>query len=250
MQEFKTKLSFKDYIGKIVNDFGISRDMYETAFSPVFEDLFDKDSKCVCLRKYYHSNILEIIIDELANIKKTNKKNFLTFFEDCQTLNNELNEVVQKIKINCSCTEKICIEEEHTKIDISKYPLFSALVEDKNLKVYKPELIASPQFIEFFGKNVGRHGLYFLYNTDRELLLIGKSENIGKELLNIIYERNIEGYVAVAYTKTISDIYVYENYYIIKEQPLLNTKNMAIDGLSINLKELTKSELVKIYENN
>ena len=250
MQSSKNKGQYKELIQKTVTSFGFSVDMYQSAFALVFEELFENDARCACLREFYKTNVPEIVVDELIKVKKSNKKNFLTFFEDCQTLNNELNELTHKIKRTCSCSDKTCNNAEHSKIDIAKFPLFNALVEDKNLKIYKKELIASPEFISFFETNTGKHGLFFLYNKDRELLFIGKSENLGKELLNIIYERNIEGYVAVAYTKTISDIHVYENYCIIREQPLLNTKNMAVDGLSFKLEELKKGELVKIYGNN
>jgi hypothetical protein len=249
MYTFNDKFQYKNHIGRIVTEFGISFEVYEKMFAQVFIEIFEKEVECRCLENYYNVSLSNQIINEISNIKKFNKKNFLILFEDCQALNNELNELVIKIKRTCNCTNKNCNEEDHKKIDISKYPLFSSVVENKNLKIFKPELVTSPKFIEFFEKNTGKHGLYFLYNIDKELLMIGKSADLGKSLLNIIYDRNIEGYVAVAYTKTISDIYVYENYYIIKEQPLLNTKDMDIDGLSFTLAELKKSELIKIYEN-
>jgi hypothetical protein len=250
MYTFIDKFQYKNHIGKIVADFGVSYEVYDKMFSKVFEELFEKEVECRCLENYYNVSLTNQIISELNNVKKTNKKNFLILFEDCQLLNNELNELVQRIKRICHCTNKLCNVEDHQKIDISKYLIFSAIVENKNLKVFKPELVTSPKFIEFFEQNIGKYGLYFLYNIDKELLMIGKSEDLGKSLLNIIYDRNIEGYVAVAYTKTLSDIYVYENYYIIIEQPLLNVKEMAVDGLSFKLKELKKSDLIKIYENN
>lgn len=250
MQNFSDKYHFKNQIGKLVSDLGIKHDVYEKVFANIFIELFEKEKKCPCLFNYYKVSISKQLILELNNIKKINKKNFLIFFEDCQKLNNELNELVIKINIICKCTDKNCDATGHTKIDLSRFPLFNAIVENGELKVFKPELITSSLFLELFQQNINKAGLYFLFNLDKELLFIGKSVNLGETFLNTIYDRNIDGYISLAYTKSRSDIHVYEPYYIINEKPLLNYSLLENDNLSVNLEPLEVTPLVKIYENN
>jgi hypothetical protein len=250
MQEFKDKYQFKNYIAKIVSDIDISQDVFDSIFSNVFFEIFEKEKQYPCIFNFYKTSIVEQIIREIKELKKENKKDFLLMFEDYQKLNNELNELILKIKIKCGSNFGNCNSNKDCKIDIKDYPLFYRCIERKDLKVFKPDLIPSAKFLNFFEKNAGKHGLYFLYNLRKELLFVGKSSNLGQNIINAVWEMNVDGYISVAYTKTKSDIHLYEPFYIIKEKPLLNTGIMESDELSIGLKPLKKSALIKIYENN
>jgi hypothetical protein len=250
MQSFTDKFQFKNYIAQALSDeINLNKDVFDRIFANLFLEIFEKEQKFPCIFKLNQISIAEQIVWEVKNIKKTNKKDFLLLFEDCQKLNNELNELVISVKKECghkgyNCNDKRC------NIDISRFPLFYRCIEHKDLKVFKPELVTSTGFIKFFEKNAGKYGLYFLYNLRKELIFIGKSTNLGQKLVEAIWDKNVDGYVSVAHTKSKSDIHLYEPYYIIKEKPMLNSDEIEADELTQELAPLEKSGLVKIYENN
>jgi hypothetical protein len=74
-----------------------------------------------------------------------------------------------------------------------------------------------------------------------------KSINLGNRVLSSIRERGAF-YVSVAFTKSKSDMHVYEPYYILKEKPQLNAEYQEFDKLTIKLKKLKRTDLLKIYK--
>jgi hypothetical protein len=250
MQGINDKYQFKNNIGKILADFGISHEMYEKVFAYIFLEIFEKHKQYSFIFSFYKINIIEQIIWEINDVKKHKKENLLLLLEDYQKLNNELNELVLKIKKDCVDESGQISPDWSNIIDITKYPMFYGIVENKDLRLFKADLITSPLFLEFISTNLGKYGLYFLYNLNKELLFVGKSTNLGSKIIDKVWERNIDGYVAVAYTNTKSDIHVYEPYYIISEKPLLNVDIVEDDNLSLSLDPLQKCDFIKIYENN
>jgi hypothetical protein len=250
MQEFKDSTQYKNYIGKLLTGLDINKDSYERMFAKVFADIFEKEKLFPCILLLFQTSVSKRIVRELKNIKKQDRTLFLPLFEDYQKLNNELSEVISRIKKECGEIFKNCKDLAKCKIDFSKYPVLSRITERDELIAFKPDLVTSPAFLEFFEKNIDKFGLYFLFNLKKELMFVGKSLNLGEKIIDSIWEKSIDGYVAVAYTRTKSDIHVYEPYYILKEKPLLNTEILEPDEITVELKPLKKSELVKIYENN
>lgn len=250
MQALTDKFHFIKHIELSVANFGISKDTFDKLFAKVFIDIFEKELQYPCIFEYFKTSIVKQLFYDLKEIKKGNKIQVLLLLEDYQKLNSELSEIVIRIKKNCKNDNGKCNQFGSCKIDLPAFPLFKSLVEHKTLKLFKPELITSAQFLSFFQENIDCHGLYFLYNIHKTLLFVGKSLNLGASMLEAIADKNIEGYVSVAYTHSHSDIYVYEPYYIIKEKPLLNTEINDDDKLTITLKPLKRSDLIKIYENN
>jgi hypothetical protein len=249
MQALADKFHFIKYVETQVADFGISKETFDKLFAKVFLEIFEKEKHYPCIFEQHKTSIIKQLLDDLKSIKKGNKIQILLLLEDYQKLNSELSEMLVRVKKECLAEGKKC-SPNTCNFDISTFPVFKSVVELKTLKLFKPELVTSPQFLSFFQEQVGNHGLFFLYNLNKDLLFIGKSLNLGTSILEAIADKNVEGYVAVALTQSHSDVYVYEPYYIIKEKPLLNTDINDDDKLTITLKPLKKSELIKIYENN
>jgi hypothetical protein len=250
MQNFKNKYQYKDYIADLVSELDISKDTFEKMFAHLFLDLFEKEQLYACFFTYLKISLVNRIADEIKKIKKKDKTIFLPLFEDYLKLNKETDDIVIQIKKKCMDSSGKCKNGNDCVIDISKYPTLLRLSEHGELESFKPDLITSQQFIDFFKENIGKFGLYFLYNLNKELLILGQSTNLGESVIDLIWKKNIDGYVAVAYTNTKADMYLYETYYVLKEKPLLTTKYPDLDEVSVSLKPLKRTELVKIYTNN
>lgn len=247
MQNFADKYEFKSHIAKMLAELDINKETFEKIFANVFVEIYEKEKNFLFLTDLLKVSVVNLIIEEITKIKKTEKSIFLPLFEDYQKLNGELSDLIAHI---IKETEHNPLDVKNTVIEIERYPILYRITEHKDLTTFKPEYITTAKFIEFFESNIGKYGLYFLYNINKELVYVGKSISLGETILNSVWEKNIDGYVAIAYTKTKADIHVYEPYYILKEKPLLNFEVLEKDELSISLKPLKISALVKIYENN
>lgn len=94
------------------------------------------------------------------------------------------------------------------------------------------------------------HGLYFLYNDD-ELVYVGRSRSgVGRRVITSIEEREECNYVAFAFPKTISDVDLYEVYYIAKLKPRFNADCKHDDELTVSLPELEISTRYAIYDSD
>ncbi len=250
MLNFNNKYQYKDYIAGLVSELDISKDTYDKMFAYVFIEIFEKEQQFSCFFNFFKVSITNKIAEEIKKIKKKEKTIFLPLFEDYIKLNNELEDINNKIKKGCHNGSGVCKQEKNCLIDISKYPVFYRITEHNVLESFKPDLATSSEFIEFFKENIGKFGLYFLYNLNKELLFIGQSLNLSETMIDEIWKKNIDGYVALAYTNAKADMHIYRNYYILKEKPLQINDLFESDDLSISLKPLKRTKLVKIYENN
>lgn len=248
MAEFADKYQFKNYIGKIVIGMNINKDMFDNLFANVFMEIFEKEKKSKCLEKLLGISTTEQIAKEVKKLSKEPKINFLLLFEDYQKMNNELTDLLIRIEKECP-DDNDCIKSGKCIIDIAKYPYLCSRTERADLKIFKPEPITSKEFVTFIEENIGKHGLFFLYNLNKELIYIGKSTSIGGSVVDAIWDKNIDGYACVAYTKSKADIHLYHPYYTLKEKPLLPGDYHTNDALTLHLEELNKTELVKMYEN-
>jgi len=251
MQNFKNKYQFKDYIADIAAELDINKETFDKIFAQVFLDIFEKEKQIPCLQNFFKINVINKVVDEIKKIRKHDKTIFLPLFEDYLRLTTELDDIIINIKKSCRDQEKVCVTKQECIINISKYPILLRIAEHSELESFKPDLTTSQEFIDLFKENIGKFGLYFLYNLNKELLYVGKSLNLGETIIDSVWKKNVDGFVAIAYTKTKADLYIYENYYILKEKPLLNSNlSEHDDELSISLKPLKKSNLTKIYTNN
>lgn len=250
MLNFVDKYQFKDYIADIVSDFDVSKETFDRIFAQVFLEIFEKEQQFPCFFNFFKVSIINKIAEEVKKIRKKDKTIFLPLFEDYVKLNNELDNIINKIRKECQNDSGVCRQGGDCFIDISKFPIFLRITEHNELESFKPDLVTSPEFIEFFNENIGKFGLYFLYNLNKEILFIGQSLNLGEAIIDTIWSKNVDGYVAIAYTNSKADMHIYRVYYILKEKPLQLNELFESDDLSISLKPLKKTKLIKIYENN
>lgn len=246
---FQDSYQFKEYIAKLVSAFDISKTTFDGLFANVFMEIYDKEKANTYIFEFLKISVIERISEEIKNINRKEKTIFLPLFEDYQKLNNELNDII----IRHLKTSKDELEINRNKkffFDLNKYPVLKRITEQKELETFTPDLITDPAFITFFKNNIGKHGIYFLYNLNKDLLFIGKSSNLGETIIDTIWRKDIDGYVSIAYTKTVADTIIYEPFYIIREKPLLNKLLSFTDELTVELPQLEKTEIIKIYQNN
>ncbi len=249
--EFKDKYDFKNSIRNVAINFAIDADLFDKIFGKVFTEIFEKEQQIYCILKKYNISLCQQIFLDIKTIKKAEKANFLILFEDYQKINNELSEIVFKVKKDCTNSSGKCIDPKECKIEIKQYPLFYSFVERKDLQEFHPDLIPTKIFLELIEQNMGKPGICFLYNKNKELLRIKKAANLGAKIIDSVWETNADGYVSIALTIKTDDIHLYEPYYILKDKPMLEMEIISeCEDLSISLNPLEISEMVKIYENN
>jgi hypothetical protein len=243
MKSFKDKYQYKKHIEKLILGFDIKHDVFERVFASVFTEIFEKEILLKEFFDFYKISAIDKIVYDLEHLKKQSKSLFLLMFEDYQKLNNELTELGIKIQRegNPITSEKI------RNIDIARFIVLQSIIHKLDLKDFKPEQTTSHEFLMCLEENIEKAGLFFLYNIEGDLMYIGKSSQLGGKIIDSIWELNIDGYVAVAHTKTKADIHIYAPYYIFRERPLLNEPIKEEDGFSVDLDLLVKSELIKIY---
>jgi hypothetical protein len=248
METFADKYQFKNYVRKQAVELSINGDFFDKLFANVFIEIYEKEKLTDCIMKMLNIRITDIIINEVLRVGKKNKGDFLILFEDYQKINSELSEIALRIERHCLNKNKQCKKDGSCILDLAHYPYLCSRTENIDLKTFRPEQVLKPEFLLFIESHFGKHGLYFLYNQEYELMYVGKSENLGSTMLDTIWENNINGFVSVALTKTISDTHIYEPYYIVKYNPLLNSHIKNVDSLSVSLPELEQTEKVKIFE--
>jgi|SRR5699024_8949621 len=94
-------------------------------------------------------------------------------------------------------------------------------------------------------KNI--HGVYFLYNRNKELVYVGKSFHLGERLLSSIEERGAYFYEYVE-TNTRSDMSIYEVYYIATLKPRLNEESKHADDLTIKINCIRNHKLYRVFK--
>lgn len=251
--EFKDSLHFKNYVRKIAESCGFEKEEFEKTKIPIilisvfdFQREYEKE-----IFEIGAPNIIENFIKELKKLyycAEILKKNifFDTFFE--------LDRIHEQLKIIC-----LNLKNEKLKDGFNLFNYFNEdflkphkelkiLVRDNNKFNYlnETDFIPSSEFKELVESHIGKFGLYFLYDENKALMYIGKSTSLGDRILSSIFQRKINGFIKIALTERIADIHVYEPYYVIRENPFLNVDFKAYDELSIELKPLKKSKLIKI----
>lgn len=130
--------------------------------------------------------------------------------------------------------------DEYYKPIIIKEKLWSSA--DKRYKHLAKKFLEKQKEIE------KKHGVYFLYDHDKQLIYIGKSvHDLWGRIISSAKERNAV-YYSYALTKTKSDTSVYEMYYISKYKPKLNNDGKYNDEVTISLPDLEFTELQFVYQ--
>jgi excinuclease UvrABC nuclease subunit len=128
-------------------------------------------------------------------------------------------------------------EEEMEKFGY-EFEISKIKLEDKKYMVFVKNARS------MFESLKGKCGLYLLYNDNLELMYIGKSKKLETRIVNSLCIKGMTHF-RTAFTETLSDMSVYEVYYISKLKPPLNKESKHIDELTLKLPELTFSEIKK-----
>lgn len=89
-------------------------------------------------------------------------------------------------------------------------------------------------------------GVYFLYNSKKEVIYVGKSIDLGSRIVSSVTERKAV-YYEYARTESMSDISVYESYYISRLKPSLNVEGKHSDELTVILPDIRDYEVKPVY---
>lgn len=139
-----------------------------------------------------------------------------------------------------ACGIKECME---------RYELRSQVYEEVKAVFERCEYMPTQEFINTLESLTNVHGLYFLYDENRNLIYIGKSKNLGSRILNSVKER--QGfYLKYKLPLTKSDTNILELYYISKLKPVLNSESKEVDDTTfeIDYKFLEESDFILIKE--
>ena len=98
------------------------------------------------------------------------------------------------------------------------------------------------------------YGCYFLHNKNKEIVYIGRSQNLCNRPLQSYYEkiwRNkfTSEYLSFYETETKSDMVIAEAYFINKYKPYLNKLGKYEDKITFNLGIKKPDKIYKIYLN-
>lgn len=255
--KFENEIHFKNYVRKIAISCGFEKENFESGIiSSTLKEayLFEKEFKM----EIFSIGAVSIIDHLLTELKQ------LYYCQEEQKLNvftiifGEFLKLFDETKTVCNIIETDKIREDFNLYNyfdrefLYPYVTLKKLVNSnsKFSRLNENEFIPSTKFKDFITENIGKCGIYFLYDEFKTLIYIGKSTSLGDRIMTSIFQRQIKGYVKIALTKTQADIHIYEPYYILKENPLLNVEFTAYDKMSIDLKPLKKSELIKVLANN
>mgnify|MGYP003659298312 CR=1 FL=1 len=254
---FENGTHFKNYVRKIAESCGYDKYEFEqTKIPSKLIEMYDFQSESEMeLLAIGATSLIDHFIKELKQLYYCDESQKMNVFFDIFI---EVSEIYEQAKVVC---EQIKLESVKDDFNLFNYFDKEFLKPHWRLRQYvknnnkfnylnDTEFIPSTEFKKFVENHIGKFGLYFLYDESKALMYIGKSTSIGDRILNSIRERQITGYVKVALTERIADMHVYEPYYVLKENPFYNVEFKAYDELSLELKPLKKSKLIKILTKN
>ena len=176
--------------------------------------------------------------------------------ETCQYLINRFTKFLKFDPSNQAEIRKIisiardnCYQGYGIKESMKRQELGSQVYEDIKFAFEKCDYTPTEEFISTLENLLNVHGLYFLYDENKNLIYIGKSKNLGSRILDSAKER--QGfYLKYKLPLTKSDTNILELYYISKFKPKLNSESKEIDDTTIKIdyKFLEESDFILIKE--
>ena len=224
---FKSIEHYINYCNKIISTNNINH------------SFFSKNNLLILSKSLSHSNIFEKVGIEppyqtILNLLKDYKENDSTLHLITEFENDF--QVIVKIFQN-----KISINDcDDYK---TKYPIFSKkeIISD-NSKIFTEE------FFEFINRLMSKSGVYFLYDEDKNLIYIGKSNDLYSRIQSSIRVRKASN-VSIILTNNEADTNILEVYYICKEKPILNTDLFTLFSPSFSLDHSYEmSNTIKIFK--
>ena len=152
------------------------------------------------------------------------------------------------------CVDSLTWEFQKSKEEIT----FDFIEKVKKICIERNEELSeakeiSDELCKELSERSGVSGVYFIYNSQKALLYIGRSFDLSSRILTSIQERQ-EGlpyYVRILNTKTKSDACVLEAYFIGKEKPAFNGDMVDIGEVTIKISKIPKrSDFIKIHKDN
>lgn len=250
---------FKNYVRKIAIGLGIDKNDFEKDDAQLFIWLYDfEQANRDKLNALGVGSVVDRLVKKIRKLGSNSNpmKDLGTFGYECI----ELRTLLDQLEILCEQLDNKKLDPNFNILNyfdqdyLKDFWAVRRIVTDsknKFVSIHKHNFVPSENFKIFVDKHIGKYGLYFLYNLDKQLLYIGKSISLGDRIVASIRERNANGYVCIALTNHKADMHVYEPYYILKEKPSLNSQFNDFDEydeFSISLQPLTKSDFIKIYD--
>lgn len=151
---------------------------------------------------------------------------------------------IDQFKLLFKCEEINDVDREN--------PYLNMVFRENNFKIRdfiknRIEGKVNDDFVKEMSKLQHKHGVYFLYNGEKDIIYIGKSTNLGERIVSSIGERNAMFY-EYALTESCSDAGVYEMYYISLLKPDLNVDGKHYDELTIKLRCIRDEKIYPIFE--
>ena len=106
------------------------------------------------------------------------------------------------------------------------------------------------QFEEFVLENFSDSGIYFFYNSKKELIYIGKSKILGSRIQSSSKERNAK-FVRVCKIENKADLHILELYYINLFKPPLNTdckEEIDVPSFKLNHELIFLNDFLEIFD--
>ena len=91
------------------------------------------------------------------------------------------------------------------------------------------------------------HGVYFLYNENKELEYIGKSNNLASRIYNSALERG-SIYARYIEMKTLADTHIMEMYFIGKYKPIKNSDSKSKDEVTFDIKDYGEASMSDYFK--
>lgn len=223
-------------------------------------------NKNIELNTYYRNMILSLsniynfykYLEE-QNVLKQYPNRFNNILEFCK--NGNMKSLVIQIRYENFLIEKYKIKEKD--FDIEEYNIDFLNNKNNITNIYYPKLlevitintatdkaylIKENTFID----NI-KYGIYFIYDENNELIYIGKSiSDVSNRCFASIKERRIYKFskIEIRIPNSISDVGIYEAYYISKHKPKLNKDLKLKDIISIKLQDIPIGKIyIKDYTN-
>jgi len=261
---FQDKRHFVNYCRVFAFNLGLSKDLFEEHFSSSFGDLYNWIDKVVKDDIQSLKGLDKIpgkLIEKLKFLNGSQRTNVMMDFfefhdEEVKPIIYDFERFYKKYKSNGIFTDDKLGNDLNHNLHEFREDFSSLLFYSENdffaIELYSKGKVPSEEFGNFIKDIEISCGLYFIYDNRKELIYIGKSRDLGMRIRGSIKERTkyYPSYVSVAFTKSVADMHVYEPYYILKMNPLLNVEFREYEGLTLKLPELIITPPVKIFSEN
>lgn len=246
--KFNNYIHFKNYCLKIASN---KEYIVCSEYLKIFEEF---EFVVAVLNNLQDKKIIKIENDILDIICKCFKNgNFETAFSNMKYFVNKINKFYKNeedfyyvtTSLNTMLYLGVEFEDDFILSDESKTsPFYPSRIKGLELKEEEEKIYTISEF-DINYKN--KYGVYFIYNTENELVYIGKSSNcLLTRAFSSAKERKCLNFskIELRECKCKSDVAIYESYYIALYKPKYNNDLIFEDAPTIKLPELPISKTI------